>query len=134
MALLSKEEILAADDIQVEDVEVPEWGGTVRVRGLTGAQRSLIQGTVMAVRGQSVTVKADALAAMQERLVAMSLVDGDGKRLFTDKEVGKLAAKNAGVIARLFTKAQELSGLAEDSVDAAAGNSDAAQSDGSTTG
>ena len=31
MALLTRDEILAADDIKTEDVEVPEWGGDVRV-------------------------------------------------------------------------------------------------------
>ena len=32
MNLLSKTAILAAQDLQTEDVEVPEWGGAVRVR------------------------------------------------------------------------------------------------------
>ena len=39
MSLLSKEAILAAQDLPSEDVEVPEWGGTVRVRGLDGKGR-----------------------------------------------------------------------------------------------
>ncbi len=32
MTLISKTAILAAQDLQTEDVEVPEWGGAVRVR------------------------------------------------------------------------------------------------------
>ena len=39
MSLLSAAEILAADDLPTEDVEVSEWNGTVRVRALTGAER-----------------------------------------------------------------------------------------------
>ena len=32
MTLLSKTAILTANDLQTEDIEVPEWGGAVRVR------------------------------------------------------------------------------------------------------
>lgn len=35
MALLSVDQILAADDIPSEVVDVPEWGGQVKVRGLS---------------------------------------------------------------------------------------------------
>jgi hypothetical protein len=37
MAILSIEQILAADDIPSEVVQVPEWGGEVKVRGLSRA-------------------------------------------------------------------------------------------------
>ena len=39
MTLLSKSAILCANDLQTEDVDVPEWGGTVRVRSFTGRER-----------------------------------------------------------------------------------------------
>jgi hypothetical protein len=35
MTLLSKSAILCANDLQTEDVDVPEWGGAVRVRSFT---------------------------------------------------------------------------------------------------
>src|SRR6266568_7439297 len=38
MTLLNKAAILAATDIKTEDVEVPEWGGTVRVRTISAAE------------------------------------------------------------------------------------------------
>ncbi|MFE3382837.1 hypothetical protein [Streptomyces anulatus] len=36
---LSAEQILDADDLAIEDVPVPEWGGTVRVKGMSGTER-----------------------------------------------------------------------------------------------
>ena len=39
---LTAETILNAEDFRYEDVECPEWGGTVRVRSLSGGQRSVI--------------------------------------------------------------------------------------------
>ncbi|HEX6682429.1 MAG TPA: phage tail assembly chaperone [Candidatus Limnocylindrales bacterium] len=131
MALLSKKDILAADDIRHEDVPVPEWGGTVRVRGLTGAQRSLIEATMVAAKGQAVTVRVDAFQTLRERLVAACLVDEDGKRLFTDVEVKQLGEKSGDVLTRLFNKAQELSGMDQAAVENMAGNSEAAPSGGS---
>jgi hypothetical protein len=37
--VLTKEQILSADDIKTETVLVPEWGGDVIVRGLSGVER-----------------------------------------------------------------------------------------------
>ena len=41
MTLLSKTAILAAQHLQTEDVEVPEWGGAVRVRVAAITKESL---------------------------------------------------------------------------------------------
>ena len=35
---LSAEDILAAEDIETVDVLVPEWGGTVKLRSLSGKE------------------------------------------------------------------------------------------------
>ena len=37
--LLNKEQIQSVSDLETQDVEVPEWGGTVRLKSLTGAER-----------------------------------------------------------------------------------------------
>ena len=39
MALLTKDQILAVADIEYRTVAVPEWGGEVRIRSMTGADR-----------------------------------------------------------------------------------------------
>ena len=38
MALLTREDILNYNDIKTEIVPVPEWGGEVKVKGLTAAK------------------------------------------------------------------------------------------------
>lgn len=128
MALLSKKDILAADDIRHEDVPVPEWGGEVRVRGLTGAQRSAIEGTMMAIKGQEVSVRADMLARLRQRLLSEAIVGEDGKPLLTEKEV---AGKSGAVLDRLFAIASRLSGMNDEAVETLAGNSGAGPSAGS---
>lgn len=133
MALLSKADILSADDIAHEDVPVPEWGGEVRVRGLTGAQRSLIEATMVISKGQEVAVRIEAFRDLRERLVAASLVDEKGRRLFTDAEVAKLGEKSGRVLTRLFEIASRLSGMEPETVATLTGNSEAGPSAGSVS-
>ena len=57
MTLLSKTAILAAQDLQTEDVEVPEWGGAVRVRSFTGRERDAFEAGM--IRGEGRDRKVD---------------------------------------------------------------------------
>ena len=45
--LLTRDKILSADDIRSERVKVPEWGGEVIVREMTGAERDEWEGSVV---------------------------------------------------------------------------------------
>lgn len=133
MALLSKDQIAAADDRKWEDVDVPEWGGTVRLLGMSGTERNAYQASlvVMGTNGQAQRLNmADQLA----KLVAKSLVDENFERLFTDREVRELGAKNGAVLERLGTIAQRLSGLRKEDVEDAEGKSEPTLSDDSSSG
>ena len=114
MSLLSRDQILSAVDIVTEDVEVPEWGGTVRVRGLTGTDRDRFEAAMVNVRGKggnrSQQVNTENFRA---RLVLASVVDEDGKRMFTERDVKALGEKSAAALDRVMTVALRLSGLPE---------------------
>lgn len=120
MTYLSRDEILGASDIAVEPVEVPEWGGTVRVRGLTGAERDELEAEIVrANRDGSTRVDTRNLRA---RLVALSVVDEAGERLFTCEDIEALGQKSAAALDRVFSVAQRLSGLGDEDVEALAKN------------
>ena len=51
---LTRDQILAVSDIQTEEVHVPEWGGTVLVRGLTGAERDEFEAGMATPQGNRV--------------------------------------------------------------------------------
>lgn len=127
---LSRDQILAADDIETRDVPVPEWGGTVRVRGLTGKQRSDFLAATVQRRGNQV---AQDLTNMQAKLAAMAIVNEAGEPLFTRQDVAALGEKSGQALERVFTTAAELSGLADEAIEAMSGNSEAAPSGGSTS-
>jgi len=128
--LLNKEQIKSVSDLETLDVEVPEWGGTVRLKSLTGAERDRFEAGVVQGQGRNTTVNMQNLRA---KLVAQSAIGEDGKPLFTEEDVKWLGEKSAKALNRLFNAAQQLSGLSESDVKELAGNFKDARSDGSTS-
>ena len=130
MTLLSKTAILTANDLQTEDVEVPEWGGAVRVRSFTGRERDAFEASM--VRGEGRDRKVD-LTNMRARLVGLTVIDETGQRLFTDEEVDLLGAKSGAALDRVFAVAQKLNGLSGADVEELSKNSSGVPSAVSTS-
>ena len=118
---LSADQILSADDLKYEDVPVPEWGGTVRVRELTGTERDKFEGQFVGKDGTS--VRAEGIEGFRARLAVASLVDGDGKPLFRSAaETKRLGEKSAAALQRVCDVAIRLSGIREADVKELTGN------------
>lgn len=130
MPYLTREQILQADDLLLEDVEVPEWDGTVRVRGLTGAERDAFESEIVQLKGKKASLNTQNFRA---KLVARSVVDEDGQRLFSDRDAQVLGQKSAAALQRVFEVAQRLSGLSETDVEELVANFNEGQSDDSTS-
>ena len=130
MSLLSKTAILAAQDLQTEDVEVPEWGGAVRVRSFTGRERDAFEASM--VRGDGRDRRVD-LTNMRARLVGLTVIDESGQRLFTDEEADLLGAKSGAALDRVFAVAQKLNGLSGADVEELSKNSSGVPSAVSTS-
>ena len=124
-AILDKRAIFAAKDIKIQLVSVPEWGGDVLVRGLTGHERDRFESTILDQRGKKTKID---LSNARARLVAMALIDNDGKLLFSDDEVGILGTKSAAALDRIYDVAAALSGISDEDIDELLGK------DGATTG
>jgi len=113
--LLTRAAILAAEDLGREVVPVPEWGGSVLVRGLTGRERDAFEASIVRMRGGGVSASLENIRA---KLVAMTVIDDDGARLFEDRDVRALGDKSGAVLDRLFDVARRLSGMTEADVNA----------------
>lgn len=116
MTVLSKTAILEAQDLKFQDVEVPEWGGTVRVRTMSGAERDAM-GAAMVDEGGKVDMH-----LYRVRLLAMCIVGEDNQRMFSDADVGALAQKSAVALDAVFQVADKLNSITAASVEAAKGN------------
>lgn len=106
--ILSVDEILAADDLSPEPVDVPEWGGSVMVRSLTAHEADSV---MFAVLGRDGKPDPSKMAGVAERVVAFALVNEDGSSLLTKAQAAALAKKNGAVIRRLSAFVLAKSGL-----------------------
>jgi hypothetical protein len=132
MSLLTKSQILAATDIDTRDISVPEWGGTVRVRGLSGAERDKFESSFVQFDGKG-NRKAPNLTHLRARLVSMAAVDDQGNLMFTEADILSLSNKSASALQRVADVAQAMSGLSDKDVDELTKNSKTATIDGSTS-
>jgi hypothetical protein len=125
---LSKEQILAAEDLDTVIEPVPEWGGDVTLKMLSAKERITWEQEVFP-DGVVNTEK------FLTSLVARSLVDESGARMFSDDELDALGAKNPAVIARLRELAAKLNKIGQTDQKEAEKNSaaDSASSDSSNS-
>ncbi len=119
--LLNREQVLQADDLKYEDIDVPEWGegAQVRVRRLSGSERDAFEASLTSGVGKDTKMN---LANLRARLVAKSAIGEDGRRLFTDDDVRALGRKSSAPLDRLFEACQKLSGLSNEDVERLAEN------------
>lgn len=127
--MLTRDQILSVNDIVIETVAVPEWGGEVCVRGLTGSERDNFESSVVELRGKSQHVN---MKNVRAKLAALSICDEKGERVFTDGDVLELSKKSAVALQRVFDVAARLSGLSADDVKSLAKNSNSGATEGSS--
>lgn len=121
---LSKAKILAANDVKLSDaVPVPEWGGEVYIKTLSGTERDIFEDSYAQNK----------MKAFRARFLVLTLCDDEGDRLFADNEVDALGKKSSIVINRLFEKAWDHNAFTNAAVDALGKDSPSDQSESSTS-
>jgi len=116
---LSREAILDAPDSGTIRVPVPEWGGHVYVRTLTGEERDRFENLCATRRsGERLDIR-----GLKAELVVRCACDADGTPLFNAADARTLNRKAAKPIDRLFKAAQQLNGLTDEDVEELRGNS-----------
>jgi hypothetical protein len=129
MTTLNKQAILQVQDVVIEKVPVPEWGGDVCVRSITAAERGLIEAA--AAQFSKSKGNNDFAKSFTVTFAAKAMCDEKGERIFRDDEVALLAAKNASAISRIAEVAQRLSGFSKKEMEELEKNSETAQPEGS---
>ncbi|WP_144154452.1 hypothetical protein [Paraburkholderia sp. BCC1885] len=118
--MLTREQILAADDLKSEEVEVPEWGGSVKVSVMSGVDRDAFN--------ESMQASDKSIGYFQSSLLVSTVIDDGGQRVFTMADIDALRLKSAAAVTRVVKVAERLNGFGTDAVEAAEKNSEAAQS------
>jgi len=118
--MLNKEQIIAANDIESEVVQVPEWGGEVVVQGITLAEKDIWTDSIM----NDGKANMDGASA---RLCILSMRGEDNELLFGLEDVDELQKKSASAMDRVFQVAQRLSGIGQEDIEETVKNSEAIQ-------
>lgn len=114
MKLLSRQDILSVQDIKTEIVKVPEWGGSVKIKGMTASERDKWEASRYDIKGTEVTMRTDNLRA---KLVAFSVVDENDKLMFTAGDIEVLGAKSAAAMDRVFAAVQKINAISKEDTD-----------------
>lgn len=122
MALDSKS-IIAANDARLEKVHVPEWGGDVYLRVISGTDRDRFE---EAYADQK-------MKAFRIRFLLLTICDEAGERLFKDEQADALGKKSSVVINRLFEAAWKLNAFTQEAIDELGESSAADRKNDSTT-
>lgn len=107
--ILSKEDIWAADDIEERDVEVPQWGGQVRIRSLSLEQ-------VTEIRLQAAKAAKGKPDAEQRLLMAGLLCEGLIAPEIDFNEAQRLMKKSTAAVSLIVVAINEASGLLPEAV------------------
>ena len=119
---MNRDQILGARDLVIQDVPVPEWNGTVKVRMLTVAERDRVS-----------QAAEKSPAEFRAALVVSTLLGDDGERIFADDETALVLGKSSAAVDRIFLAAARLNRIVGDAVGDAEKNSDAATSGASSS-
>lgn len=110
--MLTAEKILKADDLnELEKLEVPEWGGSLYVKIMSGVERDRWE--LMAAKA----IEKPGTANIRASLCAMTICNEKGKRLFGDNQIAALGAKSATVLDRIYAISKKLNKLSEDDIE-----------------
>lgn len=112
--ILSRDDILSADDLKQTAVAVPEWGGIVYVRSLTGNERDIYETYMLSDQKTDKAVRA--------YLAALCIVDENGKRLFSQNDIELLGQKSGAALERVANEALRLNAFTPDDIEDLAKN------------
>lgn len=124
---LDREQILNADDLQLQELDVPEWGGSVFIRTLSGAERDMFEADFLKHKDEGMAPNARA------KFAVLVLCDAEGTRLFQDADAAQLGQKSGAALSRIFTAAMEANYMTEEDIEELEKNSEGDLPDSSSS-
>jgi len=120
---LDRDTILSITDSKLEPLEIPEWGGTIYIRTITGGERDGVEYAL------SEDPKTGNRRQQNFRAYFVSLVacDESGKRLFKNQDIPALAQKSGAAIERIVDAGLKLNNFKAADVEEMTKNSSSTQ-------
>ena len=111
MSLLSKEDILNPKNLKTLEVDVPELGGTVLIREMTGAERDALEGFILKNKDNS------PFENIRARFVAYSIVDEQGNFIFSPDEIEALGKVSWRALERIRKASDSLNAITKEDIE-----------------
>jgi hypothetical protein len=112
--LLTKEQILAVDDLKKQLLEVPEWGGAVYIRVMNGLERDKFE--------EWASKSGATIEGIRARIASLCIVDVDGNRIFSDADADALCKKSGAALDRICSAIKKLNAVSDEDIKELAGN------------
>ena len=116
MAILNKKQILSAEDKRTEEINIPEWGGSVIISTISGTARDAFEQSLVDGKGNYKPKN------VRAKLLIASCVNEKGAPLFTKEDIVALGNKSGAALDRLFAAVQKLNAVTDEDVEELAKN------------
>jgi len=110
MSVLTKEQIFAVPQ-QLQEVEVPEWGGSVFIRPITLQEQAKLADLGIQFEKASVAIR---MKKVTMQFILWAIVDADGNPLFSAEDLELMLTKSSKPFLRLQDQILKFSGLTEE--------------------
>lgn len=116
MTMLSRADILAANDLPTKTIKVPEWKGSVTLRAWSAE-------TGVAIAKLSAEAAAMGFVEqLPEKILALSVINPDGTLMFTEDDLSALSKKSPAALHRVYHAAMALNNVSHAESDEAPKN------------
>lgn len=111
---LTPAQILEQPTLVIEELDVPEWKGKVRIKMLSARERDEFEASTVEIKNGK---QRPNIANLRARLVQLAVVDAEGRRMFTRHDIKVLGELPAAGLQRVFNKIQEMSAISDEDME-----------------
>lgn len=116
MTLLTKEQILSANDRDTKTINVPKWGGDVIISVMSSKAKDAFEASILDGKGNT------NLKNVRAKLVAACIVDETGKLMFSESDIEKLGEKSAVSLDLIYMECLKLNKVGDEEIEELAKN------------
>jgi hypothetical protein len=131
MTIASREALLKLCERRYSTVDIPERNISIRIQSLSEAEKSQYETCLIAKNGRG--IMRERLQDATRRLIALCVVDEEGKRIFSDSDLSAIANLDSYISSRIYDACQEHCGFNKGDIDETVKNSEGINVDDSTT-
>lgn len=108
---MKREQLEAIADTTIEDLEIPEWNCTVKIRSLSTREQLTLADEAEKAKDKNLVEKAE---ITQLKAIILGVLDDDGQPLFTEDHYDWLLSRPPKILKRLSDAISRVSGLGEE--------------------